>query len=133
LPKPLILLVGRYAVQALEADLKRLAPPEAAKVFEAMRGRIIGSDNFETEPTGVDGLAVLVKAQPTLQGNLLEFLEALPMDRLGPWACKGWESALKDPEATLRFNRLLQSWAENGGPMLKAAANGVVRTRLGVR
>ncbi len=40
---------GRYAVQALEADLKRLAPPEAAKVFEAMRGRIIGSDNFETE------------------------------------------------------------------------------------
>ncbi len=124
---------GRYAVQALEADLKRLAPPEAAKVFEAMRGRIIGSDNFETEPTGVDGLAVLVKAQPTLQGNLLEFLEALPMDRLGPWACKGWESALKDPEATLRFNRLLQSWAENGGPMLKAAANGVVRTRLGVR
>lgn len=124
---------GKYAVQALEADLKRLAPPEAAKVFEAVRGRIIVSDNFETEPTGVDGLAVLVKAQPTLQGNLLEFLEALPMDRLGPWACKGWESALKDPEATPRFNRLLQSWAENGGPMLKAAANGVVRTRLGVR
>jgi hypothetical protein len=124
---------GKFAVQGLEGDLKRLAPPEAAKVFEAVRGRIVGSDNFETEPTGADGLAVLVKAQPTLQSNLLDFLEALPQDRLGPWACSGWESALKDPEATQRFNRLLQSWATDGGAMLKTAANGVLRTRQGVR
>lgn len=124
---------GKFMVQALEGDLKLLAPPEAAKVFEAVRGRIIGSDKFETEPTGADGLAVLVKAQPTLQSNLLDFLEALPQDRLGPWACKGWESALKDPDVTQRFNRLLQSWAESGGAMLKVAANGVIRTRQGVR
>jgi predicted KAP-like P-loop ATPase len=124
---------GKLAVQGLEGDLKRLAPPEAAKVFEAVRGRIVGSDIFETEPAGVDGLAVLVKAHPTLQGNLLDFLEALPHGRLGPWACRGWESALKDAEATQRFNRLLQSWEKDGGVMLKAAANGVLRTRQGVR
>ncbi len=124
---------GKFAVQGLEGDLKRLAPPEAAKVFEAVRGRIVGSDSFETEPAGVDGLAVLVKAHPTLQGNLLDFLEALPQGRLGPWACRGWESALRDAEATQRFNRLLQSWEKDGGTMLKAAANGVLRTRQGVR
>lgn len=124
---------GKFAVQGLEGDLKRLAPPEAAKVFEAVRGRIVGSDSFETEPAGVDGLAVLVKAHPTLQGNLLDFLEALPQGRLGPWACRGWESALRDAEATQRFNRLLQSWEKDGGAMLKAAANGVLRTRQGVR
>lgn len=124
---------GKFTVQGLEGDLKRLAPPEAAKVFEAVRGRIVGSDNFETEPPGAAGLAVLVKAQPTLQSNLLDFLEALPLDRLGPWACSGWESTLKDPEATQRFNRILQSWTESGGTMLKATANSVLRTRQGVR
>lgn len=124
---------GKFVVQGLEGDLKRLAPPEAAKVFEAVRGRIVGGDSFDTEPAGVDGLAVLVKAHPTLQSNLLDFLEALPQGRLGPWACRGWESALKDAEATQRFNRLLQSWEKDGGAMLKAAANGVLRTRQGAR
>lgn len=124
---------GKLAVQALEAELKRLAPPEAAQVFEAVRGRIVGGDNFETEPAGAVGLAVLVKAHPSLQSNLLDFLEALPMDRLGPWACSGWESALKDTDATQRFNSLLQVWGKDSGTMLKIAANGVLRTRPGVR
>ena len=39
------LLGPKILVQAMEADLKRLAPPEAAQVFEAVRGRIISSDD----------------------------------------------------------------------------------------
>ena len=64
---------GKLAVRGLEADLKRLAPPEAAQLFEVVRGRIMGSDKFETEPPGAAGLSVLVKSQPTLQGDLVEF------------------------------------------------------------
>jgi predicted KAP-like P-loop ATPase len=120
---------GKLAVQGIESDLKRLAPPEAAQVFEAVRGRIVGGGSFETEPLGVAGLAVLVKAHPTLQGNLVDFLDALPRDRLGPWACGGWEGALKDEAASQRFDRLLQAWAKDGGPMLKATATAVHRTR----
>jgi hypothetical protein len=78
-------------------------------------------------------LAILVKAHPTLQGNLVDFLDALPRDRLGPWACSGWEGILKDPDATQRFDRLLQAWGKDGGPMLKVAATGVLRTRQGGR
>jgi hypothetical protein len=122
---------GKFAVQGLEADLKRLALPEAAQVFEAVRGRIVGGDSFDTEPPGAAGLAVLVKAQPTLQSNLVDFLEALPRDRLGPWVCSGWEGVLKDGDATQRFDRLLLTWSKDGGAMLKAAANGVLRTRQG--
>lgn len=124
---------GKFAVQGLEGDLKRLAPPEAAQVFEAVRGRIVGGDSFETEPPGAAGLAVLVKAHPALQGGLLDFLEALPRDRLGPWACSGWESVLKDVDAGQRFDRLLQAWGKDGGVMLKVAASGVLRTRQGGR
>jgi predicted KAP-like P-loop ATPase len=124
---------GKFAVQGLEGDLRRLALPEAAQVFEAVRGRIVGGDSFDTEPPGTAGLAVLVKAHPTLQGNLVDFLEALPRDRLGPWACSGWEGVLKDSDATQRFDRVLQAWGKDGGAMLKAAATGVLRTRQGTR
>ncbi len=123
---------GKFAVQGLEGDLKRLAPPEAAQVFEAVRGRIVGTDSFGTEPPGAAGLAVLVKAHPALQGSLLDFLEALPRDRLGPWACGGWEGVLKDVDAGPRFDRLLQAWGKDGGAALKAAS-AVLRTRQGGR
>jgi len=122
---------GKFTVQGLETDLKRLAPPEAAQIFEAMRGRIVGSDSFDTEPPGAAGLAVLVKAHATLQSSLLDFLEALPRNRLGPWVCSGWEGILKDGDAAQRFDRLLQIWGKEGGVMLKAAASGVLRTRQG--
>lgn len=123
---------GKFAVQGLEPDLKRLAPPEAAQVFEAVRGRIVGGDSFDTEPPGTAGLAILVKAHPTLQGNLVDFLDALPRDRLGPWVCSGWEGVLKDPDAAQRFDRLLQAWGKDGGAMLKAAATGVAPYAAGI-
>jgi hypothetical protein len=124
---------GKLAVQSLEGDLKRLASPEAAQVFEAVRGRIVGSDRFETEPPGAAGLGVLVKAHPDLQGNLVDFLESLPREQLGPWVCSGWESVLKDGDQVQRFDRLLQTWGKEGGTMLKVAAIGVLRTRMGGR
>jgi predicted KAP-like P-loop ATPase len=124
---------GKFAVQGLEADLKRLAPPEAAQIFEAVRSRIVGGDRFETEPPGAAGLTVLVKAHSALQGNLLDFLEALPRENLGPWVCSGWEGVLKDADATQRFDRVLQAWGKEGSAMLKAAATGVLRTRQGRR
>lgn len=120
---------GKFAVQGLENDLKRLAPPEAAQVFEAVRGRIVGGDSFEIAPPGVDGLAVLVRAHPTLQSSLVDFLESLPRNQLGPWVCKGWEGALKDQDSTQRFDHLLLAWSKEGGPILKVAAAGVLRTR----
>ena len=119
----------KLAVQALEDDLKKLAPPEAAQVFEIIRSRIIGSDSFDKEPPGVAGLAVLVKVQPVLQSNLLDFLENLPRTRVGPWACAGWESVIKDADAIKRFDLLLESWGQGENRFLKAAAAGVLKTR----
>jgi predicted KAP-like P-loop ATPase len=124
---------GKFAVQGLEADLKRLAAPEAAQVFEAVRGRIVSGGTFDTEPAGAAGLEVLVKAHPMLQANLVDFLEALPKDRLGPWACSGWVSILKDADAIQRFDRVLQDWSKEGGAPLKATATSVLRTRRGGR
>jgi hypothetical protein len=78
-------------------------------------------------------LGVLVRAHPDLQGNLVDFLESLPREQLGPWVCSGWESVLKDGDQVQRFDRLLQAWGKEGGTMLKVAASGVLRTRMGGR
>jgi hypothetical protein len=123
------LLGSKFTVQALEPSLRKLAFAESAQVFELVRGRIIGSDTLDTEPSGAAGLAVLVKAQPNLQSNLLEFLENLPRNRLGPWVCGGWGGVIKDKDANDRFDRLLETWARDGGQMLKGAARAALTTR----
>lgn len=123
------LLGSKLTVQAFEGELKQLAPAEAAQVFEELRGRVMGSDAFETAPPGVDGIAVVVRAHPNLQPNLLDLLEALPADRCGPWPASGWEGVIKAPESMARFERLLQTWSTSKNSFLKTTAAAALRTR----
>jgi hypothetical protein len=94
-----------------------------------VRSRIVGGDTFDTEPAGAAGLTVLVKAHPGLQPTLLDFLESLPSQRLGPWVCSGWDGVIKDADANQRFDRLLDKWSKEGAQMLKTAARGILKTR----
>lgn len=127
------LLGPKLAVQAFEGELKQLVPAEAAQVFEELRGRVMGGDSFETAPPGIDGLAVLVRAHPTLQANLLDLLEALPADRCGPWPASGWEGVIKDSDAVARLEKLLQRWSTSQSSFLKTTASAALRTRKGRR
>ena len=123
------LLGPKIAVQGMESTLRKLAYAEAAQIFDVVRGRIVGGDSFEKEPPGAPGLAVLVRAHPDLQATLVDFLENLPAQRLGPWVCNGWDGVIKDATVGQRFDRLLGKWAKDGPVMLKTAASGVVKTR----
>lgn len=125
------LLGPKLAVQGFEPELKTLKPPEAAQVFEALRGRIMSEDSFATMPPGVDGLAALVRVHPTLQTNLLDFLEALPSDRCGPWAVAGWQGITTEATATMRLATLIEGWAASAiNPALKAAATAAQRVKI---
>jgi hypothetical protein len=123
------LLGPKLTVQGFEDELKKLAVPEAVQVLDLLRARIVAGDTFDTEPAGAAGMAFLVKAHPELQANLLEFLESLPKQRLGPWACSGWGAVIRDAEINRRYDKLLENWAKDGGAMLKTTADGVLRTR----
>jgi KAP family P-loop domain len=123
------LLGPKFSVQSSESELRQLALPEAAQVLDLLRARIVASDTFDTEPAGVAGIAVLVRAQPALQPQLLDFLEGLPSSRLGSWVCSGWEGVIKDAEHNRRFDQQLESWKTDGATMLKATAAGVLKTR----
>lgn len=125
---------GKMSVQACEAELKQLVQPEADKVFEAARTKIMGSGAFETMPPGVDGLIVLVKAQPGLQGKLLDFLEGLPTSKCGPWAVRGWQGVIKDTECATRLTKLLNDWSKvTNNVGLKTAAELVLKDTKGTR
>jgi hypothetical protein len=117
------LLGPKLAVQSLDADLKILKEPEAAQVFEVLRGRIMGEDSFTTVPAGIDGLAALVKAHPALQTNLLDFLGALPIERCGAWPVSGWQGVITEGAAITRLNNLIEEWAASGkkSPLATAA------------
>ena len=119
----------KLLVQALEPSLRKLVTPEAAQIFEAVRGRVINAGVFDKEPPGAAGMVVLVKAHPTLQPMLLDFLENLPAPSLGPWVCGGWEGVVKEAGANQRFDRLLERWTKDGGPMLKSGARSVLKAR----
>lgn len=128
------LLGPKLSVQALESELKQLAQPEAEKLFEAVRTKIMSGDTFDTQPAGIEGMVVLVKAQSSLQGRLLDFLNALPSSRCGPWVLGGWQSVIKDADALARLGRLLDGWSKvTNNQMLKLAAEAAIKTPKGGR
>ena len=116
---------SKLSVQALEPDLKKLAPQEARQLFDAIRSRLISSSSFETEPAGISGVVALVKLHSVLQADLMDFLEGLPKDKTGPWVVKGWEGAITEQPQKDRFTKLISSWATSGSTVLKAAAGSV--------
>jgi hypothetical protein len=125
------LLGPKLAVQGLDTELKTLKAPEAAQVFEALRGRIMGEDSFGSLPPGIDGLAVLVKAHPALQTNLIDFLAALPSERCGAWPVSGWQGVVTDAAALARLNDLIEEWASSERKSaLKAAATAARRVKI---
>jgi hypothetical protein len=128
------LLGPKLAVQTLESELKQLAQPEAERLFEAVRTKIMSGDIFDTQPAGIEGMVVLVKAQPSLQGRLLDFLNALPSSRCGPWVVGGWQSVFKETDALARLDRLLDGWSKiSNNQMLKLAAEAAIKTPKGGR
>lgn len=122
---------GKMTVQGYESELKQLVQPEADRVFEAVRSKVMSTGSFESKPAGIDGLVVLVKAQPDLQGRLMDLLEALPSSKCGPWAVSGWQGVIKDAECGTRLTKLLGEWAKNSNPGLKAAAEAALKNLRG--
>ena len=123
---------GKMTVQGHEAELKLLVQPEAEKVFEAVRSKIMSTGTFDTKPAGIEGLVVLVKSQPGLQSRLMDFLEALPTGKCGPWAVSGWQGVIRDTECAARLTKLLGDWSKvTSNPGLKASAEAALKDLKG--
>ncbi|MHB0923716.1 MAG: Qat anti-phage system ATPase QatA [Bellilinea sp.] len=121
------LLGPKISIQGKEEEIKRISLSEATSAFDQIRRRIVENDELTTQPIGIDGLSILVKVHPELQVYLLDFLESLPDEKLGPWVVSGWKEVIREPGIAERYNKLLQRWASGTNPGLRAAANGVLK------
>lgn len=118
---------GRMAAQKLAAEVAKLSGTEAEQVFDALQTTILGAPDLNKEPPPMHGLVVLVKAHPSLQRKVLDFLSALPVASIGPWAPTNFGTLQTQPEVAEPYRKLLEGWAtqtENG--KLKAAASGAL-------
>ena len=115
------LLGPKLAVSGMKTELTALALPEATQVFEELRSRIMGNGDLKKRPPGADGIVALVDVHPVLEGNLLDFLEALPIARVGVWPTGGWP--FKEHVNKTRYGLLLTKWSQvTGNDTLKTAA-----------
>lgn len=121
------LMGPRLMVQGLGPRLRELKLPEAAKVFEVLRTRVMSGDDFSNAPAGIEGMTVLVKAHPNLQESLLSFLEALPQAKLGGWVVAGWREVIQEGYQA-RFEELLRTWEASDNASLRTVAAGALRT-----
>jgi len=118
----------KFSVLSLQEELQQLTKSDAAQMFETVRSRIMGNGHFDTQPDGIEGLSVLVKAHPHLQSNLLDFLENLPISRIGTWVVQGWVGAIVEPNAEQRYEKLLTSWSQQEeNKLLKTSAISVMK------
>jgi len=123
------LLGTDFVVAALGPEVARLSPGDAVAVFEEVRVRVVGRDDFDTEPPGVRGLTALVRAHPALQTRLLDFIDGLPVDRLGLWAIRGWDDSITDAASQQRLAAIRARWEQSDNKVLATAVKGVTRVQ----
>lgn len=122
-----LLLKPKISIQGKEAEIQQLSPTEATNAFEQIRSHIVENDKYKTQPAGIDGISILVKAHPELQVYLLDFLESIVEEKLGPWIVSGWTDVIKEPVNVVRFNNLLQRWSlSQTNTQLQTAAKGAL-------
>lgn len=113
-------------VRGAAGEVGKLTGPEPEEVFEAIRGRILQEDAFDTKPKGVDGLVRLVETHPALQRRLLDFVRELPLGKVKAWAASSWGVCFTDAGVATEFQTVLRGWAEQGdNTVLQTAAKGI--------
>lgn len=124
------LMGRRMAVSGMDAELRALAKPEASLVFNYIRRRVLGASDFLRPPAGVDGAAILVRAQPHLQSALVDMLGMLP-ETSGPWVVKGWSEVLTEEAEKRRFQAILERWSKvSDNPALQTTAAAALRSGI---
>jgi len=120
------LMGGSMAVAGLEGELRGLPETDLDLLFEAVRDRVLETEDKMVAPAGIAGLSVLAKVHPPCQRRLVEMLEDLPLDGLGPWVVRGWSDVITDGGAQARLRVLIDRWAQQEqSPSLSTVAKQV--------
>lgn len=103
-------------------DLKNLTQQESEQVFGIVAQKIMEKGQFDMKPKGLDGLVILVQYKPELRKSLVDFIDAIPVDKAGVWITNGWDKAIpKDCDERKGINRYFGKLKSGGSAIVKAA------------
>ena len=122
----------KLEIRATEPELKSLSAADAGILFNGLRERVLSVGSFATAPRGMDGLAIVAKHHPHLQGEVVALLESLDPKDLGLWVVKGWNETITDAQARRKLIEVMRGWGEqNDNTLIKPAASSAVSTLQG--
>lgn len=117
-----LLFRDEMAIVGRIEELKNLTNQEADQVFDVVVQKIMERGQFDTKPKGTDGLILLVQNKPELRKSLLNFVDAIPVAKVGVWILHGWDRAIpKDCDERKLLSKYFDKLKSNGTPVVKAA------------
>lgn len=117
-----LLFRDEMAIVGCIEDLKNLTSQESDQVFDVVVQKIMERGQFDTKPKGTDGLIILVQSKPELRKSLINFIEAIPVSKVGVWILHGWDKAIpKDCEERKTLNQYFDKLKSSGTSVVKAA------------
>ena len=110
-----------FLIAEREEDIKGLSEENAAKAFDIVVNNIILGDMAKA-PAGFLGLKKIVELHQSLRKSLVDYVSALPADKVDIWVLTGWEKAI--PTGSAEHDQLESYFDrinEQGQPHVKQA------------
>ena len=119
-----LLFRDEMAIVGRTEDLKNLTTQESEQVFGIIAQKIMEKGQFDMKPKGIDGLIVLVQNKPELRKNIVDFIEAIPIDKVGVWVINGWDKAIPQScDERKGVNQYFDKLKSSGTVIVRAALN----------
>ncbi|MBN8801345.1 MAG: NTPase KAP [Stenotrophomonas acidaminiphila] len=126
------LMGSELEVRGAATEIRRLPSPAAEEVFDIVRLRILGADNFATKPKGISGLISLATEHPTLQRRLLGFAKEVDLKKAGTWLAAAFDASFTNVDVKKDYDDLLKSWAsQTVNKKLQAATTAALTMKEG--
>jgi len=115
---------SQLELRTAEQEVRALTPGDADIVFGALRERVLGVGSFTNPPPGINGLLIVAKHHPRLQGEVVKLIGSLDPKGLGLWVVKGWNESITDTRVMQELQAVMQGWAnQDDNNLLKQAAS----------
>lgn len=103
-------------------DIKKLSNQESEQIFGIVAQKIMEKGQFDNIPKGIEGLILLVQYRPELRMNLVDFIDSIPVDKVGVWILRGWDAALpKDCNERKGLDQYFDKLENNGTNIVKSS------------
>lgn len=117
-----ILMKDEAVVVGATDRIKGLSEENATKAFEIVVANVSSVGDLTYAPAGFAGLKKLTEIHPYLRKSLIDFVCALPPNKVGEWIVTGWEYAIpKGCEERKLLDEYLMRLKESGSGFVQVA------------